>query len=32
MARSNKTLAARFRAQANGGTPPLPRLMRGRGF
>ena len=32
MARANQGLAARFRAQANGGTAALPRLMRGHRF
>jgi 2-octaprenyl-6-methoxyphenol hydroxylase len=32
MARANRGLAARFRAQANGGTAALPRLMRGHRF
>ena len=32
MARANHGLATRFRAQANGGTAPLPRLMRGHRF
>lgn len=32
MARANQGLAPRFRAQANGGTAALPRLMRGHRF
>ncbi|NCF78510.1 MAG: hypothetical protein GWP34_01200 [Alphaproteobacteria bacterium] len=32
MVRANQGLAARFRAQANGGTAALPRLMRGHRF
>jgi hypothetical protein len=32
MARANLGLAARFRAQANGSTAALPRLMRGHRF
>ncbi|MCH1486313.1 MAG: FAD-dependent monooxygenase, partial [Alphaproteobacteria bacterium] len=32
MARANQGLAARLRAQANGGTAALPRLMRGHRF